>query len=102
MARAIAKLSSAGKLTNLVQLHRQYRRRVSLLHPIAGIDNFYGLSNAVYNGQYGAASVTPAGKLTVPLVDFDYTDGANPAYSPRERMAISTVWRNLAAARIWA
>lgn len=77
----IFKLSSGGTLTSLYSFMAGTDGGYPTFTLIQGIDaNFYGESNAVYNGQYGAVfRVSPAGKVTVPLADFNFTDGAVPS-----------------------
>jgi len=76
----IFKVTAAGQLTTFYSFSAGTDNGYPPFTVLQGIDgNFYGGSYPVYNGQYGTAfRLTPAGKVTAPLVDFNYTNGADP------------------------
>src|SRR5262249_3530493 len=74
------KLTPAGQLTTFYSFTSGNDNGYPPSTLLQGIDgNFYGVSYPVYSGQYGTTfKMTPAGKVTAPLADFNFTDGADP------------------------
>ncbi|HZP02930.1 MAG TPA: choice-of-anchor tandem repeat GloVer-containing protein [Terriglobia bacterium] len=82
-AGTVFKLSPTGALTTVWNFDNGADGAAPWYPPLQGLDgNFYGVSNTVYNGDYGAfyklvPTATPPYTESVP-VDFNYTNGNDP------------------------
>jgi uncharacterized repeat protein (TIGR03803 family) len=78
-AGTIFKVTPTGTLTTLHSFTNSTDDSVPIYRVVLGQDgNFYGVSEAEYNGQYGAFfRISPSGVFKA-LGDFDYTNGSLP------------------------
>lgn len=82
-AGTVFKLSPAGALTTIWNFDNGADGAAPWYPPLQGLDgNFYGVSNTVYGGDYGALyrlvpTAAPPYKESVPA-DFNYTNGNDP------------------------
>ena len=79
-AGTVFRLTSTGTLTTLWSFDNGADAGAPWYPPLQGLDgNFYGSSNTVYAGDYGAFyRVTSTPNSEKVLVDFNYTNGADP------------------------
>ena len=77
-AGTIFKITPSGTLTKMYDFTNGLDDSAPTYAPLLGLDgNFYGVSEAQYNGQYGSFyKITTTGKLTPH--PFNYVDGAAP------------------------
>ena len=78
-AGTIFKVTPTGTLTTLYSFTNSTDDSAPIYRVVLGQDgNFYGVSEAEYNGQYGAFFRISASGVFKELADFDYTNGSLP------------------------
>jgi uncharacterized repeat protein (TIGR03803 family) len=78
-AGTVFKLTPLGQLTTIHTFDNGTDEGQPTFPPLQGQDsNFYGVSESVYNGQYGASYKVSASGVFTLLSDFNYTDGNDP------------------------